>query len=130
MSNVEPRNLVAILVVRHPERATPLVVSLCSNGFSVIFERDPELALQKCDAYHPQLAVVEDDLGKMSGSRFLAEMVKVSWTTSSILISDNDEELVHEQTEGLGLMGQLRDSQDVQGLEKALEVLGKLNARQ
>jgi hypothetical protein len=57
----------------------------------------------------------------MTGIRFLAELLKVSWTTSAILISDEEEEALHDQTEGLGILGAIRAADDVETLDRLID---------
>ena len=69
----------------------------------------------------PDLVIVEDRLTGMTGIHFLAELLKVSWTTSTILISDEEEEALHDQTEGLGILGAIRTVDDVESLDRLLD---------
>jgi hypothetical protein len=57
----------------------------------------------------------------MTGIHFLAELLKVSWTTSAILISDEEEEALHDRTEGLGILGAIRTVDDVKSLDRLLD---------
>lgn len=113
--------LQALIVVNDPAAAKGIVQILQQRGISATIATDPEEALGLCASQTPNLAVVENSLGSMSGARFLAELLKISWTTSSILIWDEDEELVHEKTEGLGILGSLRSVEDSTGLNALLD---------
>jgi hypothetical protein len=61
--------------------------------------------------------VLEDILDSMTGVRFLQQLLAISWTTASILISDEPEDTLHEKTEGLGILGRIRDYGDIIGLK-------------
>jgi hypothetical protein len=51
----------------------------------------------------------------------LSEFLTIAWTTSAILICDEDEETVHQRTEGLGILGHIRSVRDMDGLDKLLD---------
>jgi hypothetical protein len=48
-------------------------------------------------------------------------LLKVSWTTSTILIADEEEEAIHDQTEGLGILGSIRTVNDMETLDRLLD---------
>jgi len=67
----------------------------------------------------------------MTGIHFLAELLKVSWQTSTILIADEEEEVIHDQTEGLGILGAIRTADDIGSLDRLLDrFLGIISANQ
>jgi DNA-binding NarL/FixJ family response regulator len=111
----------AFILVNEPARALSVVEILAQRGISATVGTDPEEVLGLCGTRSPHLVVVENSLGTMSGARFLAELLRVSWTTASILIWDEDEETVHEKTEGLGILGSIRSVQDTEALEKLID---------
>jgi nitrogen fixation protein NifU and related proteins len=120
MDNVEEAKLRAILVVDESDRVSHLIEILSKHGISTTSGAKAGEALEECRVKPPQLAVVGSDLADMTGIRFLAELLKVSWTTSTILISDEEEEIIHDRTEGLGILGSIKSVQDVEGLERLL----------
>ena len=69
----------------------------------------------------PDLAVVDENLATMSGIHFILDLLKVSWTTATILVSDRDDEAIHEATEGLGILGHIKDYEDLEGFESLLK---------
>jgi DNA-binding response OmpR family regulator len=112
-----------------PDRVM-VVVTETSNARSVaeilqkretvpVIVTDPEKALEECRTSPPDIVVVDDNLGYTTGKQFLARLLRISWTTASILISADEEERVHENTEGLGILGSIRSYTD----EEALTVL-------
>lgn len=115
-----------LLLVSDNTSATPLHEKLVSKGITVTIEDDPHEALVRCQENPPDLAVVEDSLSGMTGIRFLGELLKVSWTTASILIADEDDEIIHERAEGLGILGHVRGYDDFEALEKLLERFSRL----
>jgi DNA-binding NarL/FixJ family response regulator len=115
-------NIQAIVLVNDPGQATGMGDTLAQRGISAIIMTDPEEALLACRSQNPHLVVVEESHRSMRGARFLAELLKISWTTSTILICDEEEEVVHERTEGLGILGSIRSSTDIDGLQRLIDV--------
>jgi DNA-binding response OmpR family regulator len=111
----------AAVIVNDAGQAQPIVESLSRKGFARIVQSDPQAVLESCGVNPPDLVIVEDRLRGMRGIHFLAELVKVSWTTSTILITDEEEESVHNQTEGLGILGSIRMVDDVESLDRLLD---------
>ena len=103
------------------DRGARLIETLAQKGIFASVRTDPVAALEECRSNPPQLAIVANELRGMTGALFLAELLKISWTTSAILIADEDEEVVHERTEGLGILGSIRKAEDTANLEKLLE---------
>lgn len=115
-----------LLLVSDKTSSTPLHQKFVSKGFAVTIEDDPHEALVRCQGNPPDLAVVEDSLSGMTGIRFLGELLKVSWTTASILVADEDDEIIHERAEGLGILGHVRGYDDFEALEKLVEKFSRL----
>lgn len=113
----------ALVVVREPSAAAPLVERLTEAGFIVESSSNPSLSLEKCRQNTPNLVVVEEDLASMSGIRFIADLLKVSWTTATILVSQRDDEAIHEATEGLGILGHIQGYEDFENLRKLMKKL-------
>ncbi len=103
------------------ERVSKLTETLSKRGISAAVITDAEEALDECLVNPPHLAIVGSSLGRMTGIHFLAELLKISWKTSTILIADEDEETIHDQTEGLGILGAIKSSEDSEALEKLLD---------
>ncbi|MBI5252060.1 MAG: hypothetical protein HY912_21405 [Desulfomonile tiedjei] len=103
------------------ERVSKLTETLSKRGISATVVTDAEEALDECLMNPPHLAIVGSSLGKMTGIHFLAELLKISWKTSTILVSDEEEEALHQKTEGLGILGAIREVNDVEGLERLLD---------
>jgi len=116
----------AILVAGDGAGVSRLTEALSNHSISVTVSAMPDEALDECRRNPPHLAIVESDLGAMTGVRFLAELLKVSWTTSTILIADEDEESIHDRTEGLGILGSIRTTDDIEGLERLLARFTKI----
>jgi DNA-binding response OmpR family regulator len=113
--------LTAAVIVNDASQARPILESLSRKGFAGIVESDPKAVLETCTVNPPDLVIVEDRLTGMTGIHFLAELLKVSWTTSTILIADEEEEAIHDQTEGLGILGSIRTVNDMETLDRLLD---------
>lgn len=113
--------LTAAVIVNDASQARSILESLSRKGFAGIVESDPKVVLETCTVNPPDLVIVEDRLTGMTGIHFLGELLKVSWTTSAILISDEEEEALHDRTEGLGILGAIRATDDVETLDRLID---------
>ncbi len=95
--------------------------SLEKRGLATTLRSDLNEALDECRRNPPDLAIVEKTAGAMTGVHFLAELLKVSWTTSAILIADEEENVLHQETEGLGILGTIKSVDDVEGMERLID---------
>jgi DNA-binding response OmpR family regulator len=111
----------AIVLAEDPRRVSGLVDGLSKRGISASVSTDPDEALVECRKNPPHLVIVASDLVTMTGVHFLAELLKVSWTTSTILIADEEEEVIHDQTEGLGILGAIGTADDKESLDRLLD---------
>jgi DNA-binding response OmpR family regulator len=111
----------AIVVVDSRDLVSRLTETLSKRDISASVKTDPDKALDECRREPPHLAIVGSFLATMTGVHFLAELLKVSWTTSTILISDEEEEALHDQTEGLGILGAIRAADDVETLDRLID---------
>ena len=111
----------AIFVVRNPSNTAMMETYCIDNGIDTYTLSDPLSALEACNENPPDLAIVQWDLNAMSGVEFLTELLKISWTTATILVTDLDEETVHEKAEGLGILGRITDFEDITGLRGLLD---------
>ncbi len=110
----------AVIITKNGEPCPGLQGFLSEKGFSATTMTASE-ALAECSANPPDLAIVQDDLGPVTGARFLSQLLGLSWKTSTVLITDQDEEIVHDRTEGLGILGSIRSADDLQRLDALLE---------
>jgi hypothetical protein len=129
MENMEDMKLSAIIVVVGGDRVSSLIETISKRGISAIVNANPEESLEECRVNPPHLAIVGSDLDSMTGVRFMAELLKVSWATYTILISNEEEETVHDRTEGLGILGAIKTTEDVEGLNQLLDKLCGMVAR-
>ena len=98
-----------------------IVSCLSKKNISTTVLNDPDKALDECRKAPPQLVVVGSMPPTVTGVRFLTELLRVSWETATILIADEEEETIHNQTEGLGILGAIKTVDDIEGLEKLLD---------
>jgi len=110
----------AFVVVNDATGARALANMLTDRGLIPCVFTDPQQALSRCSQDPPALVIVDDDVNGMRGAHFLSALLRISWSTSAILISDEDEDTVHEKTEGLGILGSIRGLGDSDGLARLL----------
>ena len=77
----------ALVLVKEPGSAASLIQRLTEAGFIVDASSDPIQSLEECRRNKPDLAVVDEDLPTMSGIHFIFDLLKVSWTTATIIVS-------------------------------------------
>lgn len=105
------------------------ICNFCSDyGIQTQVQTDPETALDLCRANPPDLVVVQEELHSMTGLEFISALVRISWTTSVIIVMDADAETVHERTEGLGILGHIRHPADTERLQGLLDTFLKMTA--
>lgn len=126
MSTSGTQDIQAIILVNDPGMAAGIADKISQRGISASIRTDPEEVLLACRSQSPHLVVVQDNLIHMSGMRFLADLLKISWTTSSILICDEEEDVVHEKAEGLGILGSIKSVHDEEGLKRLLDVFFRI----
>jgi DNA-binding response OmpR family regulator len=119
----------AVVIINDVSRARPILEGLSRRGFAGIIESDPKAVLDAGQVNPPDLLIIEDRLNGMTGSRFLSEFLAIAWTTAAILICDEDEEAVHQRTEGLGILGHMRTVKDVDKLDKLLDTFLEIASR-
>jgi hypothetical protein len=113
----------ALVAAREP--ASNLMDALSRRGISATIVSKADEALRECRTNPPHLVIVAG-LGGMTDIGFLRELVKISWRTFTILVADEDEEVLHDQTEGLGILGSIRRADDTENLEKLLDKFVKM----
>jgi len=111
----------ALVLVKESGSAASLIQRLAEAGFVVNASSDPTQSLEECRLNKPDLAVVDEDLQTMSGIHFIFDLLKVSWTTATIIVSKRVDEAIHEATEGLGILGRIKDYEDLESLESLLK---------
>lgn len=116
----------AYILCRSPEDTAATRSALVAKGGEVTLFNNTEEFLRQCAASAPDLAVVEDDLPAGRGRKVLADLLAVSWTTSTILVIDEPEEVVHEKTEGLGILGSVTDFGAVESLGRLLKSFSEI----
>jgi len=111
--------LTAILVL--DEDAAELMETLSKRSISAVVIPDTDRALEACRKKPPHLAIVGVSPGSMTGTQFAAELLKISWATATIMVSDEDEQILHDKTEGLGILGSIKSGRDTLALEALLD---------
>ncbi len=118
----------AMVLTRSYDDAGEFRSLLASHGMTVEIFTDAGAALAACRSASPHLAVVEADLGSMTGYSFVRDLLKIAWTVSSIVVSEEDDAVIHDKAEGLGILGHVRSFGDTAALEGLLVQFKELNA--
>jgi len=111
----------ALVLIDNPAGADLICACCEKKDIETIVTGSVERAVEACSENPPELVIVDDRLSAMSGPAFIARVLEVSWTISSILITDEDEETVHDKCEGLGILGHITSPYDIEGLERLLD---------
>ncbi len=102
---------------------------LSNFGFTTKELNDPDLLLKTCADLTPAIVIVNLDLESDATVKLLTQMVKTSWQTYLIVISDLDEDRIHDRLEGLGILGRIHNESDLPALDslinKFLRITGK-----
>jgi DNA-binding NarL/FixJ family response regulator len=110
----------ALIVTTTGTDAQPAEAILREHGLEPVTEFNPERALELCRESTPALVIVDETAAGTSAGGFIKDLLGISWTVSTIVVSDKDAETVHEMTEGLGIVGSISDYNDREGLQKLL----------
>lgn len=116
----------ALIVVHDLSAAEAISAACTSKGIEGTIESDEQRALDLCRNDPPDLAIVGDPLPSMSAYRFVTELLKISWTISTILVTADDPETVHEKAEGLGVVGHISSPADREKLGQLLDDFKRL----
>lgn len=71
----------------------------------------------------------DENFATMSGIHVILDLLKISWTTATILVSDRDDEAIHDATEGLGILGHINGYEDLATLEDLLKTFEEVMSR-
>lgn len=102
---------------------------LSRHGFLVHCATDCQVALQEHRQAPFHLALVDDGYESRPAAAIIQDLLKIAWTTNAIIISKTEESQLHEETEGLGILGSIRDGNDVEKLEELLGTLKRILGR-
>lgn len=116
----------ALIVVNDLVAADAISVACTAKGIDGIIETNEQRALDLCRKNPPDLAIVGDPLESMSAYQFVTELLRISWTVSTILLTGEDAETVHEKAEGLGIVGHISHPADRKKLGQLLDDFKRL----
>lgn len=117
----EQTNSTCVILCREETQPGSLVQKLEAMGYECSLFHGTVQALNWIASNRTDLLIIEDTSFKdMTGPQFINEVMKVSWTTNTILVSSDDAESIHERTEGLGILGGVGSFQDTDGMTRLL----------
>jgi hypothetical protein len=97
------------------------IISLL-RSFQIVSEvfdsADQALLIQKHEPF--DILIVHDDPLTGHGLKLVEEFLKINWMTSTIVICDQEESIIHDRAEGLGILGHIRKSDDLNSLGQLL----------
>jgi hypothetical protein len=97
------------------------IISLL-RSFQIVSEvfdsSDQALLIQKQEPF--DILIVHDDPLTGQGLKLVEEFLKINWMTSTIVICDEEETVIHDRAEGLGILGHVRKSDDLNALGQLL----------
>lgn len=97
------------------------IISLL-RSFQIVSEvfdsSDQALLIQKQEPF--DILIVHDDPLTGQGLKLVEEFLKINWMTSTIVICDEEETIIHDRAEGLGILGHVRKSDDLNSLGQLL----------
>jgi hypothetical protein len=76
------------------------------------------LLIQKQEPF--DIVIVHDDPSTGQGLKLVEDFLKINWMTSAIVICDQQESVIHDRAEGLGILGHIRKSDDFKSLAQLL----------
>ncbi|MFH0959317.1 MAG: iron-sulfur cluster assembly scaffold protein [Pseudomonadota bacterium] len=91
----------------------------------VFSKADEALRSQQKDSF--QLLIVQDDPSTGEGLKLIGEFLKINWMTSAIVVCDQDEAIIHDRAEGLGILGHIRTPDDLENLAKLITKFKQLS---
>jgi DNA-binding NarL/FixJ family response regulator len=119
------KTVIAFIIADRPEEVSGILHELSARGISgQIFT--PDEALEKASTSAPDLAIVSEHLANTTGPRVIQQLLERSWQISTILVSDKDEEILHDETEGLGILGSIKSFDDKLQLNRLLDTFSQI----
>ena len=86
---------------------------------------DEALLRQKQEPF--DLLIIHDDPSTGDGLKLAGEFLKINWMTSTIVICDEDESIIHDRAEGLGILGHVRKAEDLKSFAQLLTKFKQLS---
>ena len=125
-----PNDQTKALIFLGDEAGAKLVSTLLKkHGIESFAVNSLEQCLERMRISLPEILIVEDDTGSGIGIKAVRESLRISWTVSPILISDLNEEQIHDRAEGLGILGSMSSPSDAEKLDSLIDVFKKLRCR-
>ena len=122
----EPREIKVLLV--EPERAVAdwILPVLENRGYTVESCTEADEAVGRVQNSRYDLVLVHDEVEKWPGRDIVKEVVRVSPFTCCGVITDMDDNEVHERMESLGIVGHVGTRPDPETLHTLLDGFEKI----
>jgi CheY-like chemotaxis protein len=98
------------------------------RSVAVLWAHDAASALEKASAEAPDLVVVDEFIGNLTGLDWIRRLLKVNAFIQTAAVSRLPHEAFHEASEGLGVMAQLPPRPGEAEGVKLLQILNQLPA--
>jgi hypothetical protein len=122
--NIKP---VILLVSSRREELNLFIQGFDSDGHVNLIQVDtPEEALKIASAKKPVLVVIDGSAGIDSGLDLAKALLKVNAFIYTAILSEMEETLFHEKSEGLGILAQLPSKTDAGHARQLLRLLGQV----
>ena len=118
-----------MIVLATPRQAgwSELAAALAEDAGTILFwAKSGAAALSAVADDSPDLVIVDEELGDMSGLGFVRRLITVNAMVNAAVASSLTEEEFHETAEGLGIMLRLPPNPGREEAEMLLERLGAI----
>jgi DNA-binding response OmpR family regulator len=78
-----------------------------ARNVEILWAHDDEAALGKATAASPDLVIVDEHLGQVSGLQWIRRLMEVNASIHTAAVSSRPHDVFHEASEGLGIMTHL-----------------------
>jgi CheY-like chemotaxis protein len=117
-----------LLVSRDKDRFEDLISAIKGYGdIELEFSDSGEKALAMISGKAVDLAIVDEDLGDMTGLEFVRRLLKINPMINSAVVSRLSHDDFHEASEGLGIMAQLPEYPAEKNAESLIKTLKQIN---
>lgn len=96
------------------------------KNVEILWAHDDEEALEKATADSPDLVIVDEYLGQVSGLKWIRRLMGMNAFIHTAAVSSQPQDVFHEASEGLGIMAHLPPRPGKFEAEQLLKTLSQL----